>query len=125
MRKNARRKGVRFIESIAIGAVVVDLNKFIVGVLLLSVVDPATAGLKDGKKRREQAFFTLPRIQIRLATSSFEKISPAGQAKSAGANHRFQFQKRRQLFIRTHNETPSVAAMRVSNPDCAPFGIQS
>ena len=37
MRKNARRKGVRFIESIAIGAVVVDLNKFIVGVLLLSV----------------------------------------------------------------------------------------
>ena len=31
IRKNARRKGVRFIESIAIGAVVVDLNKFIVG----------------------------------------------------------------------------------------------
>ena|SRR6476469_4204473 len=31
IRKNARRKGMRFIESIAIGAVVVDLNKFIVG----------------------------------------------------------------------------------------------
>jgi hypothetical protein len=45
---------VRFIESIAIGAVVVDLNKFIVGVLLLSVVDPATAGLEEGKKRREK-----------------------------------------------------------------------
>jgi hypothetical protein len=30
---------IRFV----IGAVVVDLNKFIIGVLLLSVVDPATA----------------------------------------------------------------------------------
>jgi hypothetical protein len=33
-------------------------------------------------------------------------------------NRRFQFQKRRQLFIRTHNETLSVA-MCVSNPDCS------
>jgi hypothetical protein len=41
---------VRFIETIVIGAVVVDLNKFIVGVLPFSVVDPATAGLKEGKK---------------------------------------------------------------------------
>jgi hypothetical protein len=31
----------------------------------------------------------------------------------------FQFQKRSQLVIGTHNETLSVAAMRVSNPDCA------
>jgi len=29
-------------------------------------------------------------------------------------------QKRRQLFIRTHNETLSVIAMRVSNPDRSP-----
>jgi hypothetical protein len=28
-------------------------------------------------------------------------------------NRRFKFHKRRQLFIRTHNETLSVAAMRV------------
>jgi len=35
-------------------------------------------------------------------------------------NRRFQFQKRRQLFIRTHNEPFSVAAMCVSNPDCSP-----
>jgi len=34
-----------------------------------------------------------------------------------------QFQKRSQLFIRTHNVTLSVAAMRVSNPDCSPLGI--
>jgi hypothetical protein len=30
--------------------------------------------------------------------------------------------KRRQLLIRSHNETLSVA-MRVSNPDCSPAGI--
>jgi hypothetical protein len=36
---------------------------------------------------------------------------------------RFEFQKRCQLFIRSRNETLSVAAMRVTNPDCSPVGI--
>jgi len=35
----------------------------------------------------------------------------------------FQFHKRTQLFIRTHNVALSVAAVRVSNPDRLPFGI--
>ncbi len=30
----------------------------------------------------------------------------------------FKFHKRRQLFIRSHNETLSVATMCVCNPDC-------
>jgi hypothetical protein len=34
-----------------------------------------------------------------------------------------QFQKRSQLFICSHNETLSVVAMRVSNPDCSPVGM--
>jgi hypothetical protein len=42
---------------------------------------------------------------------------------SASANRRFQFQKRSQYFIRSHNETLSVAAMCVSNPDRSPFEI--
>jgi len=33
-------------------------------------------------------------------------------------------EKRSQLFIGTHNETLSVAAMRVSNPDRSPFDYQ-
>jgi hypothetical protein len=33
---------------------------------------------------------------------------------------RFEFHKRSQLFIRSHNESPSLFAMRVSNPDCSP-----
>jgi len=53
-----------------------------------------------------------------------EKIPPACQANSPpGANHRFEFKKSRQLFIRTHNKALSVAAMRVSNEDRSPFGI--
>jgi len=32
---------------------------------------------------------------------------------------------RSQLFIRVHNETLSVVAMRVCNPDRSPFGIDS
>ena len=36
-----------------------------------------------------------------------------------------QFHKRSQLIIRTHNEALSVATMRVCNPDCSPFAIQS
>jgi hypothetical protein len=40
------------------------------------------------------------------------------------SNRRFEFQKRAQLFIRSHNETLSVTAMRVSNPDRSPAKIQ-
>jgi hypothetical protein len=43
----------------------------------------------------------------------------------AVANRRFEFEKHRQLFIRMHNVTLSVATMRVNNPDCSPFKIQS
>src|SRR5207249_12114882 len=35
----------------------------------------------------------------------------------------FEFEKRSQDFIRVHNETLSVAAMRISNEDRSPVGI--
>jgi hypothetical protein len=41
----------------------------------------------------------------------------------ARANRRFEFEKRSQLFIGVHNETLSIVAMRVSNPDRSPVGI--
>jgi hypothetical protein len=34
---------------------------------------------------------------------------------TASTGHQLEFHKRRQLFIGTHNETLSVAAMRVCN----------
>jgi hypothetical protein len=38
-------------------------------------------------------------------------------------HRRFQFHQRGQLFIRMHNETLSVVAMCVCNPDRSPVGI--
>jgi hypothetical protein len=38
-------------------------------------------------------------------------------------DRRFQFQKRSQLFIRSHNQTFSVIAVRISNEDRSPVGI--
>ena len=39
------------------------------------------------------------------------------------SNHRFEFQKRSQLIIRAYDETFSVVAMRVCNPNRSPVGI--
>jgi hypothetical protein len=62
-------------------------------------------------------------IQIRLATPSLQKIPLACQNNSATSNRRFEFQKRRHLFIRSHNETLTVAAICVRNPDRSPLRI--
>jgi len=78
-------------------------------------VDSALAGLKEAKN---PAAKVLRLIQIFLTTPSFEKISPIRQTNSPQpANHRFEFEKRRQLFIHTHNEALTVVTMRVNNPD--------
>jgi hypothetical protein len=39
----------------------------------------------------------------------------------SGSNRRFEFDKRSQLFIRMHNKTLSVVAMRVSNENRRPL----
>ena len=44
-------------------------------------------------------------------------------AQLVDTNRPFQFQKRGQLVIRTHNEAPSVVAVRVNNPDRSPLQI--
>jgi hypothetical protein len=63
-------------------------------------------------------------IQIRLATPSAGKnLANLSNQFAASADRRFEFQKRGQQFIRSHNETPSVAAMCVCNPDRSPVGI--
>jgi hypothetical protein len=55
--------------------------------------------------------------------SSFISRAPQSSGRSAGSNRQFKFRKRSQLFIRTHNETLSVVAVRVCNPDRSPAGI--
>jgi hypothetical protein len=59
-----------------------------------------------------------------LETRSLEKITPACQARNPQLRIAdFKLHKRRQLFIRAHNETLSVVAMCVGNPDRSPVGI--
>jgi hypothetical protein len=58
---------------------------------------------------------------IRDSLSSLILTAPAPVFLSQ--NRRFQFHKRSQLFIRTHNEPLSVVAVRINNPDCSPVGI--
>jgi hypothetical protein len=53
-----------------------------------------------------------------------ENYANLSSGKNATANGRFQFEKRRQLCICTHNETLSVVAMYVNNPNRSPVGIQ-
>jgi hypothetical protein len=55
--------------------------------------------------------------------SSFISRAPQSSARSAGSNRRFEFKKRSELFIRAHNEPPSVIAVRVNNPDRSPLTI--
>jgi len=43
---------------------------------------------------------------------------------ATSADRRVEFHKSRQFFIRTHNQTLTVAAMCVCNKDCSPVGIQ-
>jgi len=43
--------------------------------------------------------------------------------KRHGQHLTFKFNKRRQQFTRSHDETLSVVAVRVNNPDRSPVGI--
>jgi len=49
--------------------------------------------------------------------------NPSQMARPQGANRRFEFQKRSQLFIRTQRNV-SVAAIPVSNPDFSPDNLR-
>jgi hypothetical protein len=54
---------------------------------------------------------------------SAESRASLSRQFAAAVNRRFEFQKRGQLFICVHNETLSVIAVGVHNPDCSPVGI--
>jgi hypothetical protein len=52
-----------------------------------------------------------------------KKLASLSRKLAVSADRLLQFHKRRQLFIRVHNETLSVVAMCVSNQDRSPIGI--
>jgi hypothetical protein len=62
-------------------------------------------------------------LRIRLIQDPFNDVefgkNPASPSSQfvATSDRRFEFQKRRQLFVRVHNVTLPVAAMCVNSPD--------
>src|SRR5882724_445806 len=63
-----------------------------------------------------------PYLEFPISTLFLRKRYVRGPFVSS-SNRRFKFKKRRQFFIRTHNETLSVVAVCVSNPDRSPLRI--
>jgi hypothetical protein len=66
--------------------------------------------------------FQIRKLLIIPFNESISKIPIVLILWTDAASRRFKFHKRRQFFIRTHNEPLSVA-MRVSNKDWLPVGI--
>jgi hypothetical protein len=61
------------------------------------------------------------RKAVSFSATHISARSLQGQTHRELVNRPVHFQKRGQLFIRVHNEPLSVAAVRVSNPDCSPL----
>ena len=68
-------------------------------------------------KEKGEADTGAPQVAGMFMVAIGPKASP-----SFLSNGRFQFKKRRQLFVGLGNEALTVA-MRVCNPDCSPVGI--
>jgi hypothetical protein len=58
-------------------------------------------------------------IGVTLKKTSLARQAESPQPRITASSS----QKRSQLFIRTHKETLSVAAVCICNPDCSPFAI--
>ena len=95
--------------------------------MILRLFFPATLflncrGLEEGEEPSGRNALRL--IQDRLNDTEFCKNRANLSSQfAASADSRFEFQKRSQFFISAHNETISVPAMRVSNPDRSLVGI--
>ncbi len=75
-----------------------------------------TVGVKEAKEPAGKSLRPLHNLRL----IEFGK-NPACLSSQfvARANHRFEFHKPAEFFVRVHNEPVSVAAMRVRNPDRA------
>jgi hypothetical protein len=84
-------------------------------------IGSVVAGLEEAKDLAGKSSHL---IQDRLSDAEFGKnLACLSSQFAASANRRFEFHKRSQLFIRLHNETLSVVAMCVCNPDRSAVGI--
>jgi hypothetical protein len=80
--------------------------------------------------RDEREFPSGPRLKRQQLVAKLKETVPKKilhkkeNRRYASTSRQFEFHKRRQLFIRMHNETLSVAPTCVSNADRLPVGIQ-
>jgi hypothetical protein len=81
----------------------------------LAIVQRLAGDTVGAKSNAEQARNMLDDSTERLG-SNCDLFS-----QNVETNRPFQFQKRSPLLIRVHNETLSIVAMRINNPDCSPF----
>jgi hypothetical protein len=88
----------------------------------------ATFATASFRAERNAARVKLPLCDRKRARINAQRPDRArvGRSRLLAFRHeaRFQFHSR-QLFIRAHDETFFVAAMRVCNPDCVPAKIHS
>jgi hypothetical protein len=59
-----------------------------------------------------------------LVACRTERVTPLLLLQDVGARDQFELHKRRQLFIRMHNEALSVAAMCICHKGCPPARIR-
>jgi hypothetical protein len=52
-----------------------------------------------------------------------KEVWPTCSRRLPSANRRFKFDERSQLLTRVHDEVLTVVAVRISNPDRSPVGI--
>jgi hypothetical protein len=81
-------------------------------------VDSAIAGLEEAKNLAGES--PPPDSDPFNGVEFGEKPACLSRQFAAKANPRFEFEKRGQQFIRSHNVTFPVAPMCVRNPDCSP-----
>jgi hypothetical protein len=78
----------------------------------------------NSEKEEETAGKRLPALTPVPDCVEFGKnLAKQSRQFAASANRRFKFHKRRQLFVRTHNETPSVVTVCISNEARSALGI--
>src|SRR5215467_14293691 len=118
MTRKPRCKGERYIEFVA-GEVLAFIKQTF---LFPRRVNSAIVGLNEGKEAVGRS--ALSRIQVLVSVLFAKNLANLASQFGARANRRFEFHKRSQHFIGTNDETLSVA-VRVHNPDRAPFNIES
>jgi hypothetical protein len=103
-----------------------ELNQWVHRIFSFCFPAVLILSLQVRKRRRTWRGKSSHLIQIGFSDTEFDKnLATLSNQFAVSTNRRFKFNKRSQLLLSVHNEALSVVAMRVCNPDCSAFTIQS